>query len=302
MSTLNKIVSSDVSLKKIADTNKKTSNDIVKSKKNKIKLNDARIVTKKNKDVIKALAKSALLFTTSKILNNQITKLSKTVQQLSELVDKVNDQIRNIKTQQDVIKARNARDAALLTLSRAERQIIQVQNIIKILERILFIISNVLRLLLLVQIPTTPIIVQKITNTILTLDSLTIIVSISKSALNDLLIEVRYQKSRLLPISDIIDNIINNNLSPKDIETLLKGNNKIGELGIVEGIIYKGFTFAIYEENDPKFVVEGNKRRYAVALDRSGFMVLQSNPSFTLNPSVLIEQLKLIIDEQNLEP
>ena len=45
----------------------------------------------------------------------------------------------------------------------------------------------------------------------------------------------------------------------------------------------------------------GNKRRYAVALDRSGFTVLQSEPSFTLDPNVLIEELKLEIDKRNLE-
>ena len=75
----------------------------------------------------------------------------------------------------------------------------------------------------------------------------------------------------------------------------------MGQLGLIEGIIYRGFEFAIYEENDPRFVVAGNKRRYAVALDRSGFITLQSRPSFTLDPDVLIEELKLIIDEQNLE-
>ena len=59
--------------------------------------------------------------------------------------------------------------------------------------------------------------------------------------------------------------------------------------------------FKVIEENDPNFVVAGNKRRYAVAYDRSGFLVLQSTPSFTLDPDVLIEELKLQIDEQNLE-
>ena len=72
-------------------------------------------------------------------------------------------------------------------------------------------------------------------------------------------------------------------------------------LGPVEGVVYNGFTFSIVEEDDPKFVVAGNKRRYAVALDRSGFVVLQSTPSFTLDPNVLIEELKLEIDKRNLE-
>jgi hypothetical protein len=74
------------------------------------------------------------------------------------------------------------------------------------------------------------------------------------------------------------------------------------KLGPLTGVVYRGFTFAILEENNPRFVVSGNKRRYAVAYDRSGFVVLQSKPSFTLDPEVLIDELKLIIDEQNLKP
>jgi hypothetical protein len=64
---------------------------------------------------------------------------------------------------------------------------------------------------------------------------------------------------------------------------------------------YKGFTFKIKEEQNPAFVVKGNKRRYAVAVDRDGVEVLKSEYSFTLDPNDLVEQLKLIIDQRNLE-
>ena len=118
------------------------------------------------------------------------------------------------------------------------------------------------------------------------------------AALSNILDEITALEARLLPLNDLIDQAINNNLTPGDINALL---NK-SKLGLLEGTIYRGFTFGILEENDPKFVVAGNKRRYAVAYDRSGFVVLQSKPSFTLDPYVLVEELKLIIDEQNLEP
>jgi hypothetical protein len=103
-----------------------------------------------------------------------------------------------------------------------------------------------------------------------------------------------------LPISDIIDQAIDNNLTPEEILGLLNAGN-FGQLGPIAGVAYRGFTFAIYEEEDPRFVVAGNKRRYAVALDRSGFIRLRSQASFTLDPDVLIEELKLQIDEQNIE-
>jgi hypothetical protein len=64
---------------------------------------------------------------------------------------------------------------------------------------------------------------------------------------------------------------------------------------------YKGFTFALREENNPKFVVQGNKRHFAVAINKQNIEQLKSEPSFTLDPNDLIEQLKLVIDQQNLQ-
>jgi len=295
------IVISGISLRRKADIEKLKSTAKVKTKRKKITLNNARAFIKKNKAAIKAVAKAALLYITAKVLNDQIQALSANVQQLSELVDSVNDQIESVETKQDVLKARITRDAALVSLNNAERQITKIRDTFKTLETILIITSLALNILLLFPIPTTPKVVQKIVNVMLTLDSITIIVGITKSALDDLVAEVQYQKSRLLPISDVIDQAINDNLDPLEIAGLLSGRGNLGQLGLIEGIIYRGFEFAIYEENDPRFVVAGNKRRYAVALDRSGFIALQSRPSFTLDPDVLIEELKLIIDEQNLE-
>jgi hypothetical protein len=64
---------------------------------------------------------------------------------------------------------------------------------------------------------------------------------------------------------------------------------------------YKGFTFKIKEENNPRFVVRGNKRRYAAAIDKYGVEVIRSEYSFTLDPQDLVDQLKLVIDQQNLQ-
>lgn len=64
---------------------------------------------------------------------------------------------------------------------------------------------------------------------------------------------------------------------------------------------YKGFRFVIKEENDPKFVVRGNKRHYAVAINTREVEQVKSDYSFTLNPQQLVDQLKFIIDQQNLQ-
>ena len=296
------ILTSSISLKKNKDLTKLKISLRLKEKNSKVKLNKVKALAKRAKQSIKAIAKSATFYVITKILNREVQRLSEIVQRLGELVDKVNDQIRNIQTKDDVLKARITRDAALVTLTNAERQVTKVRNTLKTLETVLTIISLVLRILLLAPLPTVPKVVQKIVNAILTLDALTVMVGVTKSALDTLISEIQYEKSRLLPISDIIDQAIDNNLTPEEIGDLLNSASEYGQLGPLDGVFYRGFSFAIYEENDPKFVVAGNKRRYAVALDRSGFVVLLSQASFTLDPTVLVDELKLQIDEQNLEP
>jgi methyl-accepting chemotaxis protein len=59
---------------------------------------------------------------------------------------------------------------------------------------------------------------------------------------------------------------------------------------------YKGFTFDI----KVKKTVEGTPQNYAIALDVRGIQVLESLPSFASDTNVLIQELKLIIDRNNL--
>ena len=62
--------------------------------------------------------------------------------------------------------------------------------------------------------------------------------------------------------------------------------------------VYKGFRFEIKE--DPTNVSSYTKR-FAQALDIQGTPVLKSDSSFASNPQVLIDQLKFIIDTQDLK-
>lgn len=297
------IVTSSKGLKVNAQKQKKAKEVSIKQNKQKVTWNDTKSLIRKNKGAIKAIAKAAILYSISLIVNNQLKSLSEKNQRLSELVDKTNDIIQNAQTKDDVLKAKVVRDAALITLINAEQQIIQIRDLIKSLQTILTILSLLLSVILLIPIPPfTPLkITQKVVNTVITIDAIAIYIGISLITLEGLVDEVTYQKSRLLPISDVIDQAIDNELSSEDIADLLNRTSQYGKLGPLSGVTYKGFTFAIYEENDPKYVVAGNKRRYAAALDRSGFIVMYSQPSFTLNPEVLVEELKLKIDSTNLE-
>lgn len=64
---------------------------------------------------------------------------------------------------------------------------------------------------------------------------------------------------------------------------------------------YKGFRFQIKQEDNPRFVVRGNKRHYAVAINTKGIEQIKSDYSFTLDPQQLVNQLKVVIDQQNLQ-
>jgi len=79
--------------------------------------------------------------------------------------------------------------------------------------------------------------------------------------------------------------------SMEDLNTqlgsLLKANNG-----------YKGFVFQIIEEQTTSKVVA--VRRYAVALNTQGVLVLQGTPSYATDTEVLIDELKLTIDSKNL--
>jgi hypothetical protein len=167
----------------------------------------------------------------------------------------------------------------------------------------------------------------------------TTILNITQSLVRKMIDELNYQESRLRPIDDILTQDLIN-LSSQEIENLLNSNNNgitdknlngggnIGEgingetsnvgnnnrgsglididskynngLGYLDGYDYKGFRFYILEENNSKFIVKGNKRRYGVAKNKIGVDVLQSEYSFTLSPEVLVEELKLQIDQKGL--
>ena len=62
---------------------------------------------------------------------------------------------------------------------------------------------------------------------------------------------------------------------------------------------YQGFTFQIVEVTLPEDPTV--TRRVGQALNTEGIIALETKPSFTENPKVLIEELKLIINRDNLK-
>jgi len=298
-------------LKEKSEQQKASSNTKIKSDNKKVKANKTKLKAGLKK-VIQTGGPAAVVFVFGRIINTYVTRLSDTVSQLTELVDRTNDTIRKATTKTDIQKAKVSRDAALATLSAAESQVNGFRNTLNTLSRIISTITVLLNVA--AALPTAPYqiatigilasrIIAKFNPVLL---SLNVLLQVSQIMLDSFLVSIAYERSRLLPLNDVVDQAINQDLTPEETRELLSSTlDAISAandgLGPVNGVIYNGFTFSILEENDPRYVVAGNKRRYAVALDRSGFIALQSTPSFTLDPNVLIEELKLEIDKRNLE-
>lgn len=64
-----------------------------------------------------------------------------------------------------------------------------------------------------------------------------------------------------------------------------------------EPLPYKGFTFEIKVDTSQNFQYP---KRYAIARNIQGIQVLRSESSFASNPDILIEELKFVIDRDNL--
>lgn len=304
-------------LKEKSEQQKVSSNTKIKSDNKKVKANKARLKAGLKKSISTG-GPIAIVFAFGKILNTYITRLSETVSQLTGLVDRTNDTIRTATTKADIQKAQVSRDAALATLSAAEAQVRSFEQVIQSMSRAVTVFNRIISIAS--ALPTAPYqiatigiiasrIIAKFSPVVISLE---VLLKISQTTLDSFLASIAYERSRLLPLNNVLDQVsaqsLNNgqDLSPEEVRELLATSAFNTGLGPVVGeggglVTYNGFTFSIIEENDPKFVVAGNKRRYAVALDRSGFTVLQSEPSFTLDPNVLIEELKLEIDKRNLE-
>ena len=128
--------------------------------------------------------------------------------------------------------------------------------------------------------------------------SLSVILAIANTILENEISKLNDLIERLKAINALLDDQANLNLNEQQLADLSNtflpiDNNEFEE--------YKGFKFKIKEEQNIAFVVKGNKRRYAVAIDHDGVEVIKSELSFTLDPQDLIDQLKLVIDQRNLQ-
>lgn len=257
------------------------------------------------KILIKTQAEIAIAGALSKILHNQFSTSITQTGKLETVVDNVNTQIDAIKIRADIEKAKKSRNDALLLLNTVESKLISLNKILQTIEKIttvLLLVVKALKILSNVIILPGPkaILENKLDKVERILTAILVILKTASNVLTSIINVIEDLKAKLKQIGDLLDALSTNEnvLSSDDISKLI-GNN-YGKLGMLD-ITYKGFRFVIKEEFNKQFVVQSHKRRYAIAINRDGTEVIKSEYSFTLDPDVLVEQLKIVIDEQNLK-
>jgi len=244
-------------------------------------------------------------------ISNILIKITIQNAQLQELVNKTNDVIDSANTPATINQALVLRNNAITIINNQEKKIISIKRIIGYLSTVQSVVQLIIAITRAVfSIPPPigpgpflpPIVAEKIDKLQKILDAIGVNIPIANGVLNQCILVLEDLKSQLRNVSDLLDTKSSNDLSNAQLGSLLSNTNT--DEGIKLGIFpveYKGFKFAIREETGPKaVVVRGNKRHYAVAIDTNNVEVLKSELSFTLDPNDLIDQLKLIIDSQNL--
>lgn len=254
--------------------------------------------TKAKQDLTKQVVSNAVKTLVPVIalqLANSFSTLITQRKKLEELVDQVNNYIdTKVKDQTTVTIATNLRNNAITLINNNIKKLQNLEKILKTITVIITIFSLILRIISLINIPITSTVADKLvkaSNLILGLSALLVIAT---TLLSNEIIRLNELRDRLKEVSLKLDG---KTLNFADLTTL---TNEFLPAGGNYGS-YKGFKFAIKEEQNQAFVVKGNKRRYAVAIDRYGVEIIKSELSFTLDPNDLIEQLKLIIDQRNLQ-
>jgi hypothetical protein len=264
---------------------------------------------KAKKDLIKQVALNTAKTLAPVIalqLTNSFTALISQRKKLEELVEQINLYIdTQVKDEYTLTIATNLRNNAVILINNS---ISKLENIKKIVDRMTVVLTILSAIILVASLvinllpPLTPPGVVKTSLDIINkastlIASLNVVLVVASTLLdNEInnLIELRNSlKEASLKLDEKALNSLNDDQFAALSDAFLPVGGNYGD--------YKGFKFEIKEEQDPRFVVKGNKRKYAVAIDRYGVEAIKSEYSFTQDPNDLIEQLKLIIDQQNLQ-
>ena len=289
----------------------------IKENRNKLKLKKVKRKTKNKakraktkKDLTKKVLKNAAKTLAPVIalqLTNQFAIILSQRAKLEELVDQVNTYIEQANTPETIAIATNLRNNAVTLinnsikkLDKLNKNLEDITKILNVITVIIIIIEAILLLPFPFLIPVKIKLQPKLQKILKLVASLSVVLAIANTILENEISKLNDLIERLKAINALLDDKANLNLNEQQIADL---SNTFLPIGIKNNEFekYKGFKFKLKEEQNIAFVVKGNKRRYAVAIDRDGVEVIKSELSFTLDPQDLIDQLKLVIDQRNLQ-
>ena len=286
--------------KKIKEDRKKRKAQI-QEKRAKNKARDTQSKRDLNKKVIKNAAKTLAPIIALQIVN-QLSSIISQRSKLEELVDQVNAYIDTANTPETTTIATNLRNNTIALINSNISKLQNLQTVLNQINTYLAIFNAIVTVLSAIPIPTSvppgigiPVniitrIVKAIEKANKLISALNVVLAVATIALEN---EVNKLNELILKLKNInLDGLNSQQLS--DLTSSIYNN-------VDQFPPYKGFKFKIKEEQNQSFVVKGNKRRYAVATNRDGVEVLKSDFSFTLDPNDLVDQLKLVIDQRNLQ-
>ena len=267
----------------------------------KNKARDTEAKRDANKKVIKN-AKKTLAPIIGLQISNQLSSIISQRAKLEELVNQVNAYIDTANTPEATNIATNLRNNTITLINNSIGKLQNLQTILNQINTYLAIFNAIVTVLSAIPIPTSVppgigIPVNVITKIIKALEKANKLVS----ALNVILAIASISlENEVRKLNELILKLKNVNLTGLDSQQLSDLTSSIYN-NVDDFPPYKGFKFKIKVEENKAFEVKGNKRRYAIATDRDGVEVLKSEYSFTLDPNDLIDQLKLVIDQRNLQ-
>ena len=270
-------------------------------KRAKNKQRDAQSKRDANKKVIKNAAKTLAPIIALQI-TNQLSAIISQRAKLEELVDQVNTYIDTANTPETTAIATNLRNNTITLINNSISKLQNLQNTLNQINTYLAIFNAIVTVLSAIPIPTSVppgigIPINVITKIVKALEKANKLISALNVVLAIATISLENEVNKL---NELILRLKNVNLDGLNSQQLSDLTSSIYN-NVDQFPPYKGFKFKIKEEQNQAFVVKGNKRHYAVATNRDGVEILKSEYSFTLDPNDLIDQLKLIIDQRNLQ-
>jgi hypothetical protein len=267
----------------------------------KNKARDTQAKRDANKKVIKNAKKTLAPIIGLQIVN-QLSAIISQRAKLEELVNQVNAYIDTANTPETTNIATNLRNNTITLINNSIGKLQNLQTILNQINTYLAIFNAIVTVLSAIPIPTSVppgigIPINIITRIVKAIESANKLIS----ALNVVLAIASISlENEVVKLNELILRLKNVNLDGLNSQQLTDLTSSIYN-NVDDFPPYKGFKFKIKVEENKAFEVKGNKRRYAVATDRDGVEVLKSDFSFTLDPNDLIDQLKLVIDQRNLQ-